>query len=419
MNPVSSPMSTPKNETVSRATLAHGAADALEAICPETTLTLRSLVGFDGFVDSIIHVVDQRHSMKQDDYKRIRTIPEFAARCGAAANRSANIELVVTDTRYGGNGPLLSSALGSLGSPVTYIGAVATEEDWNKVDPIYQPFVDKCESVIPLCPPGRTDALEFDDGKIMLGKPESVQLATWDRIKEVVGLDTLIAMIDEVKLISVVNWTLVGGVEGIWDGLCADVFPKLSATHDRRMFIDLSDPAKRTDDDIVRAMVKVGQLQKSMPVTLGLNLAESGRVARVIGVDAYDDEHNRTLAGMVPEAAERIRAKLGLDCVVIHQHTGAGGANASGVITRSSRGANAAGESYWFTGPYTRKPRISTGAGDHFGGGFSFAQMAGLGLGESLAAACGVAGAYVRDAASPNRKRLIEFLRDLPDPETY
>lgn len=367
---------------------------------------MRSLVGFDGFVDSIIHVVDQRHSMKQDDYKRIRTIPEFAARCGSAANRSANIELVVTDTRYGGNGPLLSSALGSLGSPVTFIGAVATEDDWGKVDPIYQPFVDKCERVIPLCPPGRTDALEFDDGKIMLGKPESVQLATWDRIREVVGLDTLVGMIEQVKLISVVNWTLAGGVEGIWDGLCADVFPKLSDAHARRIFIDLSDPAKRTDDDIVRAMGKIRTLQKHMPVTLGLNLAESGRVGQVIGVSAYDDDHNRTLTEMVPEAAELIRAKLGLDCVVIHQHTGAGG-------------ANAAGDSHWFTGPYTRKPRISTGAGDHFGGGFSFAQMAGLGLGESLAAACGVAGAYVRDAASPSRGRLIQFLRDLPVPEMH
>jgi hypothetical protein len=406
MNPVSSSMTTPHNETVSRAELAHRAADALEAICPETTRSLRSLVGFDGFVDSIIHVVDKRNSMTQDDYVRIRTIPEFAARCGAAANRSANIELVVTDTRYGGNGPLLSSALGSLGSPVTYVGAVATEDDWAKVDPIYQPFVDKCDTVIPLCPPGRTDALEFDDGKIMLGKPESVQLATWNRIKEVVGLDRLIETINDVKLISVVNWTLAGGVEGIWDGLCADVFPKLSAKHERRIFIDLSDPAKRTDDDIVRAMNKIQQLQQSMPVTLGLNLAESGRVAKVIGVDAYDDEHNSTLQGMVPEAAELIRAKLGLDCVVIHQHTGAGG-------------ANAAGESHWFTGPYTRKPRISTGAGDHFGGGFSFAQMAGLGLGESLAAACGVAGAYVRDAASPTRERLIQFLRDLPVPEAH
>lgn len=406
MNPVNSPIVNAHGVTVTRTALAQRAADALEAICPETTAALRSLVGFDGFVDSIIHVVDQRHSMRQDDYKRIRTIPEFAARCGAAANRSANIELVVTDTRYGGNGPLLSSALGALGSPVTYIGAVSTEDDWEKVDPIYQPFVDKCDRVIPLCPPGRTDALEFEDGKIMLGKPESVQLVTWDRIKEVVGLETLVDMIDAVKLISVVNWTLVGGVEGIWDGLCADVFPKLSDAHQRRIFIDLSDPAKRTDDDIVRAMGKISTLQRHMPVTLGLNLAESGRVARVIGVEAYDDEHNRTLEGMVPEAAELIRAKLGLDCVVIHQHTGAGGANAGG-------------ESHWFTGPYTRKPRISTGAGDHFGGGFSFAQMAGLGLGESLAAACGVAGAYVRDAASPTRKRLIEFLRDLPVPEMH
>lgn len=406
MNPDSSTTSDPSNATVTRGALAQRAADALEGIGTEVACTLRSLVGFDGFVDSIIHVVDQRHSMRSDDYKRIRTIPEFAARCGSAANRSANIELVVTDTRYGGNGPLLSSALGSLGSPVTYIGAVATEDDWGRVDPIYQAFVDKCEGVIPLCPPGRTDALEFDDGKIMLGKPESVQLATWDRIKEVVGLDELIAMIDQVRLISVVNWTLVGGVEGIWDGLCDEVFPRLSDAHERRVFIDLSDPAKRTDEDIVHAMGKISKLQGCMPVTLGLNLAESGRVARVMGVDAYDDEHNRTLADMVPDAAALLRAKLGLDCVVIHQHTGAGGANASG-------------ESYWFTGPYTRKPRISTGAGDHFGGGFSFAQMAGLGLGESLAAACGVAGAYVRDAASPTRERLVQFLRDLPDPEAH
>ncbi len=393
-------------QSPSRTDLAQSAADTLEQIDQSKSLNMRSLVGFDGFVDSIIHVVDKRHSMAHDDYERIHTIPEYAARCGAAANRSANLELVVRDTRFGGNGPLLSSALGSLGSPVIYIGAVATEDDWNKVDPIYQPFVDLCEQVIPLCPPGRTDALEFDDGKIMLGKPESVQRVTWERIKEVVGLEKLIEIIDDVSLISVVNWTLVGGVPGIWEGLCNDIFPKLTKKRDRRIFIDLSDPAKRTDSDIDHAMKLIQQLQQHIPVTLGLNLAESGRVGRVIGVEAYDDEHNRSLSSMVPEAAMIIREKLGLDCVVIHQHTGAGGADSTG-------------ESHWFAGPYTRKPRISTGAGDHFGGGFSFAQMAGLSLGESLAAACGVAGAYVRDAASPSRERLIEFLRDLPIPESH
>ena len=391
-------------KSLSRNEIAHAAADALEGLSPDQLAGLKSVVGFDGFVDSIIHVVDKRRSMKRDDFQRIRTIPEFAARCGAAAGRSANLEMVVQDVRFGGNGPLFSSALGRLGSEVTYIGAVGLADDPTTVDPIFQPFVDRCKRVIPICSPGRTDALEFEDGKIMFGKTEPVQAATWSRIREVVGLETLIGMYEQARLVSVVNWTLSGGVGGIWSGLRDEVFPELSRSADRRMFIDLSDPAKRTDDDIRGAMGLVSSLQPRMPVTLGLNLAESGRIAKVMGVEAYDDEHNRSLAEMVPEAADKIRRRLGLECVVIHQHTGAGAADDTGA-------------SGWFTGPYTRKPRISTGAGDHFGGGFSFARTAGLGLQESLAAACGVAGAYVRDAASPTLSRLVGFLRDLPNPE--
>lgn len=391
-------------QSASRNQIAHAAADALAALTPERLASLSALVGFDGFVDSIIHVVDKRHSMTREDFDRIRTIPEFAARCGAAANRSANIELVVQDVRFGGNGPLFSSALGRLGAGVTYIGAVGLEDDPTTVDPIFQPFVERCRTVMPICGPGRTDALEFEDGKIMLGKPDAVQRATWDRIKEVAGLDTLVSLVDQAALISVVNWTLSGGVEGIWSGLRDEVFTRVDPSKPRHLFIDLSDPAKRTDKDVRRAMELLATLQPAIPVTLGLNLSESGRIAKVMGVDAYDDEHNRSLADMVPEAAERLRERLGLACVVIHQHTGAGAADDTG-------------HSGWFTGPYTRRPRISTGAGDHFGGGFSFARVAGLGLDESLAAACGVAGAYVRDAQSPTLERLVGFLRDLPNPE--
>lgn len=388
----------------SRTEAAIGAADALAALTPDRLGAMRSVVGFDGFIDSIIHVVDKRHSMAREDYDRIRTIPEFAARCGAAANRSANLEMVVQDERFGGNGPLFSSAMARLGSPVTYIGAVGREEQPDEVDPIFMPFAERCEKVVPLCGPARTDALEFDDGKLMFGKPDAVQRVTWQKIKEVVGLDALIEMVDRAELISVVNWTLSGGVEGIWAGLRDEVLPKVDRSKTRRLFIDLSDPAKRTDADIARAMGLLMTLQAAIPVTLGLNLAESGRVAKVMGVEAYDDEHNRSLAEMVPEAAAALRERMGLDCIVIHQHTGAGAADAAGSVV-------------WFTGPYTRKPRISTGAGDHFGGGFSFARTAGLGLHESLAAACGVAGAYVRDGQSPTLERVVGFLRDLPGPE--
>jgi len=388
----------------SRTDAAIGAADALAALTPERLASMAAVVGFDGFVDSIIHVVDKRHSMARDDFDRIRTIPEFAARCGAAANRSANLEMVVRDERFGGNGPLFSSAMARLGSPVTYIGAVGREEQPDEVDPIFMAFAERCARVIPLCGPARTDALEFEDGKLMFGKPDAVQRVTWEKIREVVGLDALIAMVEQAELISVVNWTLSGGVEGIWAGLRDEVLPRVDRSRTRRLFIDLSDPAKRTDADIERAMGLLMTLQGVIPVTLGLNMAESGRVAKVMGVDAYDDEHNRSLAEMVPGTAAKLRERMGLDCIVIHQHTGAGAADAAGACE-------------WFTGPYTRKPRISTGAGDHFGGGFSFARTAGLGLHESLAAACGVAGAYVRDAQSPTLERLVGFLRDLPGPE--
>lgn len=382
-----------------RSDLANQAADAIE----RSSARIKALVGFDGFVDSIIHIVDQRHSMSPGDYDRITTIPEFAARCAAASGKSANLEMVVQDVRFGGNGPLFSGALGSLGMSVTYIGAVGQEDDWGKLDPIYAPFAERCERVIPICPPGQTDAMEFDDGKIMLGKPANVQEVSWERIKGVVGLDTLIELFDQATLISVVNWTLVGGVEGVWEGMCNDVFPKLSPDPARRMFIDLSDPAKRKDGDIERALGKIQKLQQRLPVTLGLNLAESKRIASVLGVQVYQDS-DQPLAALVPEAAVCIREAMGISCVVIHQHGGAGAADEHG-------------DSCWFAGPYTKRPSISTGAGDHFGGGFSFAQCAGLGLGASLAVACGVAGVYVRDAESPSMDRLVEFLRDLPDPE--
>jgi sugar/nucleoside kinase (ribokinase family) len=86
------------------------------------------------------------------------------------------------------------------------------------------------------------------------------------------------------------------------------------------------------------------------------------------------------------------------------------------VHPREGAAAATADESAWFEGPFTPRPRISTGAGDHFNGGFAVARSLSLPLFESLAAACATSGAYVRDARSPDRERLVEFLRDLPDP---
>jgi sugar/nucleoside kinase (ribokinase family) len=383
-----------------RAQIAASAAAKIAGISSPTP----ALVGFDGFIDSIIHMVDVRHDMSPTGYARLKTISAFAGRCADAAGKSTNIEQVLLEDRFGGNGPLMAGGLAQLGMKVDYVGAVGQGPSL-ALHPVFAPFAARCRRVVPVAEPSTTDCLEFDDGKLMFNNTANVQQVTWERLVERVGLDSLRAMVDEAALLGIVNWSLLGGVPGIWRGLVREVLPRASAKA-RRVFIDLSDPAKRTDGDIRGAIEQLRELEAApgVAVTLGLNLAESQRIASVLGLGVYGEGSMATLGQRVSQAAAAIRELLGLDCVVIHPREGAGAADASGA-------------SGWFDGPFTAHPKLSTGAGDHFNGGFAFAQVHGLSLEECLATGCAVSGAYVRDASSPTRERLTAFLGDLPGPE--
>lgn len=385
--------------TDDRRTVARDAASSLEALSTADLDNFRAVVGFDGFIDSIIRVVDRRRSMEPEDFAPVSTITGFADRCASAAGKSTNIEMHVVERRFGGNGPLFASAMGRLGASVTFIGAVGATGEHTKLDPIYQPLADRCQSVYPIAPAGETDALEFDDGKIMLGKPTNVQSVDWARIKEIVGLEVLRRIFEDVSVIGIVNWVMLKGVESIWRGMMDDIFPHITQAQ-RRVFIDLCDPAKRTDEDLRRAAGFLTELNAHAEVTLGLNQAEAERMGSVLGVDIYEGPGNQSLSSAMQHAASSIRARLGIACCVVHPREGAAASDANGHA--------------WFEGPFTARPKISTGAGDHFNGGFALAQGLGLGLAQCLAVGCGVSGTYVRDAASPTRERLIEFLRDLP-----
>jgi sugar/nucleoside kinase (ribokinase family) len=380
--------------TRDRQSIAAGAAAALQSAAAPP-----ALVGFDGFIDTIIDAVDVRTDMSPNGYRRIPTISAFAARCAAAAGRSANIERVVRERRFGGNGPLMAGALARLGSSVTFIGAVG--DGAGGLDPVFAPFADRCRRVIATGPPSHTDCLEFDDGKLMFNETAAVQGVTWEHIVEVAGLEELIRIVDGARVIGIVNWSLLAGVPGIWRGLMRDVLPRVSSAP-RRVMIDLSDPSKRTDADVREAMDLLRALNASGPaVTLGLNLNEAGRIGLLAGLSGAlglesSGEDLRQRAGA-------IRERLGLDSVVVHRHTGAAAAD----------GASAA----WFAGPYTKTPRLSTGAGDHFNGAFAFARAVGMPIAECLAVGCAASGAYVRDSQSPTRERVVAFLSDLPRPE--
>ncbi len=392
-----------------------------------------ALVGFDGFIDSIYHIVDQRRDMSPEGYERLKTITAFAARAASAAGKSANIEMVLKETRAGGNGPLISSGLHGLGSRVTYIGAVgirgassqgsamasgtdASRDAWS-IHPIYGDFARCCERVVPIGRPGTTDALEFDDGKLMLNHSEAVQEITWERLSSVVGLSALIEYFRASRLIGLTTWSLMGGVSGVWQGLMERVLPVIRGDGEaRRVFVDLADPTRRPDTDLrdVLALLRRMDSLLSGGVTLGLNLSEAERVAGVMGCMrsiAYDPVSGaRELAAFgeqVRALAVELRERIGVSCVVVHPREGAAAARRDGGLASSA----------WVEGPFVREPKLSTGAGDHFNAGFAFGQSAEMGLEECLALGVATSGAYVRDGGSAPRERIIELLRTMPRAE--
>src|SRR6476620_11339046 len=69
---------------------------------------LKAMIGLDGFVDEIIAVVDKRRSL--DDFDRIKTIDALGRKILSASGQSSNYEMVVKQTKLGGNGPIMANA---------------------------------------------------------------------------------------------------------------------------------------------------------------------------------------------------------------------------------------------------------------------------------------------------------------------
>ncbi|MGA2030194.1 MAG: hypothetical protein ABSG87_08995, partial [Verrucomicrobiota bacterium] len=198
---------------------------------------MSAFVGFDGFVDEILHVVDKRESA--DSFQRLTTISKLAERLAGAAGKSANVEIVNRVTKLGGNGPIMANALASLGLKVTYLGNLG----WPHLHPIFADFAKRAE-VYSIAEPGHTDALEFEDGKIMMGKHSSLKDVNWANIQSRFGRDKFAAKLAGADLVGFVNWTMLTYMGEIWEALLKEICPTLKGKR-RLMFFDLADPEKR------------------------------------------------------------------------------------------------------------------------------------------------------------------------------
>lgn len=348
---------------------------------------LSVFAGLDGFVDEIVHVVDKRDNA--ESYQRVPTIAHLGNRIQAAAGKSTNIELVNQRTKLGGNGPILANALASFGLKVIYLGALG----YPTIHPVFSSFCKRAE-VYSIAEPGHTDALEFEDGKLMLGKSIQLKEVNWANIQERFGRDRFKQYFSNADLVAFVNWTMIPYMTDLWESLQRELCPTLRGRR-RLMFFDLADPEKRLVNDIARALEFVGRFQEYFDVILGLNEKESLELMKVLGIKAQA----ATPEGLSELAREIVRM-LEVNTLVIHPTRYALAANKESV--------------HVVDGPYISKPLITTGAGDHFNSGFCLGRL--LGLDNQLSVLTGVttSGFYVRTAKSPSIPELAEMLRHWP-----
>ncbi|HEV2437260.1 MAG TPA: PfkB family carbohydrate kinase [Verrucomicrobiae bacterium] len=348
---------------------------------------MTAFVGLDGFVDEILHVVDKRDG--ENSFQRLATISKLAERLAAAAGKSTNLEIVNRVTKLGGNGPIMANALASFGLKVTYLGNLG----WPNLHPVFADFAKRAD-VHSIAEPSHTDALEFDDGKIMIGKIQSLNEVNWPNIQSRFGRDRFTAQFTGADLVGFVNWTMLTHMEEIWKATLREICPSMKGKR-RVLFFDLADPEKRKPDDIRQALKTITEFEKYFDVILGLNEKEAHEIGEVLGLQATGKSSDA-----LSMLALEINRLVPVNTLVIHPVSHA---------LAASQGAVSLVQ-----GPFTPKPVITTGAGDHFNSGFCLGKLLGLDNAQCVLTGVTTSGHYVRTAQSPTIPDLANMLRSWP-----
>lgn len=346
-----------------------------------------ALVGFDGFVDKIMKVVDQRTG-SGENFRPIETIDALGTRISDAAGKSTNIELYQKMEKIGGNGPIMANALLATGMHVKYLGALGKPN----IHPVFKEFAEQAEGGS-VGNHGITMALEFSDGKIMLNDTSGFDELTYENIVNTLGEGALFDALSKADLIALLNWTMIPNMTALFASLLEKVLPNLPPHDGRQFFFDLSDPEKRSDGDIKVVLSIISKFRSHGNVCLGLNFKEAQRVYKVMGKKSVDAD-----AKGLKKMASNIRKELKIHCVVIHP------VESAACATKD--------DAWWIEGHTTDTPKITTGAGDHFNAGFTTGLILGMSPLACLTLAVAFSSHYVGTATSPTLFEIDNYIRN-------
>lgn len=343
----------------------------------------RIVVGFDGFIDEVIQVVAERTD--QNTFRPMAGIPEFAAWAEAAAGRNSLREIIVRRQDPGGCAVNLADGLSSLGAAVALFATLGSS-----IHPAFAGIAARCAAVHPLGEVhGRTLALEFPDGKLMLCAVS--QLATIDRTLAEAALTSgaYPAACAKAQVIALTNWALYPHMTAIWELLGERVFSRLP--HRPAFLVDLVDPRGRSQMDQLMMLQQLRRLETWGRVTLSLNLNEANALGELLHLPL-------TITDEVGTAADRLRTTLGLSEIVIHNGKAAATAGASGIQMLAP--------------PWCAAPVKLTGAGDRFNAGYALGLALNLSPDLRLALGNATGSAFVAQGSSADLAGVMTACRN-------
>jgi len=348
---------------------------------PETAPDDRVVFGFDGYVDNVREVVADRSD--PETYDRLDTLAGFGERVQAsvAADSSLSFEWLQHGTRTGGHTSHLGRALGHWGFDPVMIGMYG--------EPILDVFAEEFDEyeLHTLGQPGFTDAVEFDDGKLMLIENGDTMELDWERLCETVDRDTLRTGLDGAALLGTGYWAETPDLPDVYDGL-AELWGDLSDPPET-VLIDPGDVRKLDGERLQKGKAAIGRLNEQTRVVVSANRAETQLLAETYADADVEDESIERQANVVYDA---------LDISLFVSH----GIDRSLVVTPDGTTTIAV--------PSVDDPELTTSAGDHFNAGLALALVAGVDPDGAVVVGNAVAGAFVRHGEPPTMERVTAFL---------
>lgn len=345
---------------------------------------INAFVALDGYIDKIQKVVAHTDASNQRYY--FESLDAFGEQIQQAAGKSTQLEIVSEVIKLGGNAPIMAQALASLGIPNYCLGTFG--------DPIIDPLFQAMDDQVQLLSVGEsatTNALEFDDGKLMLSELSVFEQIDWTYIKTKIGLARLVDICKDADLIALVDWTNLPHSTAIWRGVLHDIIIPYNLK--TTVFFDLCDPKKKTDAQIVEVLDLISEFGQYTTTRLGLNENEAVQVYHCLKRTKGNKQMNDDLMAQ----CQYIFEQMTIHSLIVHPIDGC-------YLIQEN-------ESIYLKGKLVAKPKISTGGGDNFNAGFCYGLLYGMSPKATMLTAMATSGAYVQHGESPSKKTLINHLK--------